>query len=487
MYLKQNKRALFWRVFAIFIAILALAMSLLRYYNLQASIFDLGVYDHLAWRFAAYNDWLPSVNGHFRPITLVYGLIYKLFPSPYILIFLQWLAIVLSGLLFYKIVQSILNTKHADIFIALFAINPLVLYQVFFDFHADHLIVLTFFAIFYLLLTHETFNLKIKLSILLLSILSWTFKEPLILSVALMGLFITIHQSKEKILGITIFITSLIFFYLVTHILFPYFRNQEVTVAIIKGDYNNLHHAFSYLGNNISEAIYTLITTPSTIFNAIFNDIGKAFYLGAVLIPFALLPLLKPIYLIPALPAIAISLLSTNPNHYAPVHHYTASVIPPLFIAFLFAYKANYKKFNKSTINLLLIAVISGSIFVSWAYSPLPLSRFFHLESIKYHYSSYIPELRNERIKKLIKQYIPNNQNITISLQNNLFYHPLLHKKNYYVFPNQIQTADYIILDTKRTKYVIDIKDEAKYDQLLKKLKNNRQQMIEEDGFYIFK
>jgi uncharacterized membrane protein len=485
------------RIIAITVALLSLSMALLRYYNLETSILDLGVYDNLAWRFAAYGEWLPSFSSHFRPITLLYGLVYKILPHPFTLIFLQWSAAVGAGLIFYRITKHLLDTSSADVLICLYALNPIVLYQIFWDFHTDHLIVIIFFAIFYILVIRDDLNKIDKISIVALSCLTWLLKEPLILSIAFMGLFIAAYK-KEWILGLGIFISSMLAFYLINNFLMPYYRVQDV---FLDGSYANINPGFNYLGGNVNETVSTLLTQPGIVFNAIFNDVGKIIYLAVILLPVAFLPLTSPAVLLPALPAIALSLLSTNPNHYAPVHHYTAPIIAPLFLSTVlmiqriklngastvpFSIAIPVKLINLINIQRILIMMTMGTILTSWAYSPLPLSRSFFRANDKYHYSAYFLEPRDQLVKAALAT-IPNDSDVSVTIQNNVMYHPLTQRMKYYVFPRNIETSDYIVIDLTQMPYISGEVQELDFRNFVDELYTTSKVISDNDGLVIFK
>lgn len=468
----------------IVLALWAIVLPLLRVYNLNATMLDLGIYDNFSWRVAKYWEILHTMRGHFRPVTIIYGIFYKIFLSPYILVFLQWSAIFISSLFIMKTAKKIFNKDTGNFLFLLFWLNASVLNILFFDFHTDHLIILTFSVIFYLMLTIDKFRFPHKLTIFLLCVLSLGFKEPLILSVAMMGLTLVFYK-KEKALGFSIFIGSLIFFYLLFYLIYPYLRGADITTEVLTGNYKNLNSDFSYLGSSVKDVIITTFTEPQKIIHGIFNDFQKLLYLIALFLPFIFLPIYSPIILLPALPAIIISLLSTNPNHYTVVHHYTAGVTPSLVFGFIIALKKmEHLNFN---IRKLLFLSMLGCLIVAWAYAPLPIGRLFYKKGYNYHYSKFIPQDRNKKIKELAKTIIPKDDELRISVQNNLFYSYFTHRKTLNLFPRKIEKCDYVVVDSKREKFVWDeIKDKA-YDNLLNELKQKWLIVGHYDGFYIFK
>lgn len=459
-----------------------LALSLLRYYNLYAGIFDLGIYDHLCWKVAALGDWQSTLTGHFRPVTIFYGLLYKLVPHPFVLLTMQWAAMVVGAFLLFIIGKRVIGRDDAWFFVSLYSLSILVQYQIFTDFHTDHLLVPIYLGIFYLITRDgPCADLWTKTGIVLLCIFSWMLKEPLILSVAFMGLCVGLWK-RQYLFGIVIFVGSLVFFYLVTHVLWPYFRGQGVTLHAATGDYANLRGEFDYLGSNIKEALKTIFLSPETVLGALTSDWRKGLYVVVIFLPLMFLPLLSPILLLPILPPLFISLLSTSPNHYTPVYHYTAPMIGPLFVAGMFGFKRMVLRLGFA--KQIRIAMAAGTLIVFLVYSPFPgtvLS--FMLE----RHRIYLPEARTKVIRDLITEIIPSDEETVVCIQNNVFHHHLTHRKRFYIFPGNLEKADYVVIDTKREKFHYTVVDKRRYDEEVTRLLDKWEKIVDFDGFYIMR
>jgi len=479
---------LLWTVIAGYCGIFG-TMSVLGYLSFNTAFYDLGIYDHAIWKIADQGNWKYLAWGHFRPIVGVYALFYKLFPSAITLLLLQTAAIGLSAVPLYYIAKSSLKSNYYALLIVIiyFLYSPLE-YNNLFDFHADHLIILLMFWGFYFLQRDK------PLAFFLVCLPGLFLKESLILSISAMGFYAIIRCRKYKSGGI-LFIGAAIFFYLVTKYIMPYL-GYDLYTGIISHE-----GSFSYLGNNLFEAAKNLLLHPWIAIREIMN-VWKMGYIAFLLLPLLFIPLLSPLSLITAIPALAISLLSRLPNHYWIQHQYTASLIAPLFVALIYGLKRlNVKEgylriWLKKNLrirlgkNQLLKASLASILIVSIYYnitlSPSPISVLFWKNLIRdYYKASYVVSERDRVLGDAIERFIPQNNSVVS--QNTVNNSYLAHREEYYCFPEQIESADYVVLDQKRAHYVIGKVDEEEYEKEFNKLPNSHQIVFSYDGIYIFK
>ena len=84
----------------------------------------------------------------------------------------------------------------------------------------------------------------------------------------------------------------------------------------------------------------------------------------------------------------------------------------------------------------LLTIILLVSIFFHILLSPSPISRIFWFELVpQYHYTAYIPTKRDAMIKEAIKEYIPDDFNVSVSTQNSVNCAHLAHRRYYFCFP----------------------------------------------------
>jgi len=466
------------------------SMSILRYFSFRTSIFDLGIFDHFIWNIANRGKLNYLSLGHFRPILGFFSLFYKFSPSAITLLVTQTVCIALSAVpLYYFAKDKLKSTYYALLIVLIFFLYSPVEYNNLFDFHTDHLIILLMFLAFYFL------EKKKPLYFLLVCLPGLFLKEPLILSVAMMGAFAMIYHKMYKSGGFLL-IGGLIFFFLVINLIIPYVSGtQYYGVLSNKG-------AFSYLGEDIFQIIKTIFSHPLLVLKEIIN-VWKIGYLIFIFLPLMFIPFLSPLCLLPAIPALVISLLSRSPSHYVIHHHYTASVIPAIFVSFVYGVKFLSQKTPWINIYLgkilkinltkdkmvknILLTVLIISLYYNVVLSPSPISIFFwkKTEMARYYRSSYLVTQRDKILNDAIKKFIPPDA--SVCSQNSINNSYLAHRDNYYWFPKKLNEVNYVVLDEKRKHFINDKVNEKIYQEKLNYLLKNSQNLFSYDGIYIFK
>ncbi|MCK4419828.1 DUF2079 domain-containing protein, partial [Candidatus Aerophobetes bacterium] len=205
-----------WIVIAIYGAIFGV-MSILRYLSIHNTVVDFGGFDYSIWNIAKRGDfkYIGLGYGHFSPILIVYALFYKLCSSGVILLIAQTIAICLSALPLYYIARDKLKSSYyAFLIVIIYFLYAPVQYNNLFDFHTDHLIILIMFLGFYFLGKRNAF------AFVLICLAGLTIKEPLMLSIAAMGLYAIIRHRMYKS-GSIVLGGSLLFFFWVINMILP--------------------------------------------------------------------------------------------------------------------------------------------------------------------------------------------------------------------------------------------------------------------------
>ena len=461
-------------------------MSILRYLSFHTAFFDLGIYDHAIWNIAERGDLSYLAWGHFRPIVGIYSFFYRLFPSAITLLSLQTITIGLGAVPLYYIAKMKLGHGfYAFLIVIIYFLYSPLEYNNLFDFHTDHLLVLLMFLAFYFLEKNK------PLAFFLVCLPGLFLKEPLILTVSMMGFYAMVRHRMYKS-GALVFVGGFLFFFLVINIIMPKLS------GIAPG--TGFERSFSYLGNNVFEIMKTLLLHPGIIVEEISN-IWKMGYLTFLFVPLLLIPLLSPLSLLPALPALAISLLSHWRTHYWIQYQYTASLIAPIFISLIYGLKflkerGGYPKtwFRKHfRINLSknqflktsLFTILIVSIYYNITLSPSPISIFFWKRLMRdYYQTAYIITERDKVLDNAIRKFIPEEASVTS--QNTVNNSYLAHRAEYQSFVWGTAKTDYVVLDQKRAGFIRDETYQREYQEKLKKLSQGYRVIYSYDGIYIF-
>ena len=411
-------------------------------------MYDLGIIEHYIYTCSYFKDYSGLLSGghHFRLVLFIYSLIYKICPSSIILLISQAFALVLGGIFLEKIIKTNPELKIVSpaFIIILYYLYFALWWIALFDFHVDCWLIPIMFAIFYGLQNHKSIILITGL------ILSLCFiKEPFILTAAAFGIYLMVKY-RRLFLGGILFVFCLFLFYLVTFKVIPKFGETSYLSS----------WAFSYLGKTPLKMCIYILSHPWAILKLIFTNPLKIIYLIALFAPFFFLCILSPLELIPALPIIAISLLSQKVGHYVYSNHHHAAIIAPVFVAFIYALPKVYNfcskfKLSKQTLNTFLLAI---ALFFHIIFSCSPLSKVFWSKKLGYSWpfykNAYIVTTRDIKIWQALKTYIPSDPKLKISYQNFLNCSYLSQRKKIFLYPSGISQADYIVLDLKRPYFI---------------------------------
>ncbi|HEV2456943.1 MAG TPA: DUF2079 domain-containing protein [Ktedonobacterales bacterium] len=294
---------------------------------------DMGIMDQALWNLAhgaglhqticnniSDNNCLGDVSRlaiHFEPIMSVIGLLYVIVPSPKTLLLLQAVIVASGAFPAYWIASRRLRSAAAGVgFAALYLLYPPLQAAVTYDFHAVTLsAAFLMFALYFMLARNDK-------GLIVASLLAMATKENIPLDILLIGLSVALLQRRWRFgLGLCgLALSWLAVALLVMHIASPLGHSSTVD-------------RYSYLGPTPAKAALYLLTHPVQVIRQHVLDPGGVAYLHTLLSPLGYLPLLSPLTLLIAVPAIAINILSSDPSMRAGIYHYNAEIAPLLVFA----------------------------------------------------------------------------------------------------------------------------------------------------------
>jgi uncharacterized membrane protein len=331
---KAKQNTIDWILLVVVMIVYALEMSrqaVLRYEVFQATAFDLGNMDQVLWNtihgrlFQFTNqaiDWYgppTRLAVHFEPIILPLSLLYAFHADPRILLVFQTLVLASGALPVFLLTRYFL--PEWPILGALMAVgyllSPALLGLNIFDFHPLSLATpLLLYAV--LALTYRRYGWFI-----LACILAAACKEDVPLTVAMLGILV-VWKYKLPRLGTVLIIGGILWSALAFLVIIPHFYPGA--------QHNNFWYRYEQLGSSPGAAIINIVLHPWLLFTT-FITLDRLYYLANLVRSTGFLPLLAPEWLIPALPTLAVNLLSTDPNTYSGVYQYNAAIIPFIMIA----------------------------------------------------------------------------------------------------------------------------------------------------------
>jgi uncharacterized membrane protein len=444
-------------------ALLLMVYSCARHLLFQSTAMDLSYFDQAAYLISQGQVPIVSFWGyHFlggHADWIVYGLslLYRIYPSVYWLLGVQAIALSAGGLVAWKLAQQAGLTKPwSNTLAAVYLLQPLVFNVNLFDFHPEVIAVP-------LILTAVWAARAERLVVFTLAIvLALGCRDSLALNVAGLGIWLLI--TKHRGTGAIALTLGCLWFYLATQWVIPSFRSGGVE-SIAR---------YAEFGDSISGILASVVLKPGLWVGRIMTG-DNLFYLLLLFLPWAwglkfgraLLPLL------PAVPTIAINLITIYYPQKDIVHQYSLPVIPFLWLAGLQVIVQNSKRpwFRRRRMVL------------GWS-----LLMFLCLSKFSYLAGRYLENLDTWQASRIAIAQIPPQAPVLATAK--LAPH-LAHRKILKIaiadqpIAKQLANIDYILLDrrhpgnSEKTQNLDRIIDAARQDP-------TRQLVSDRDGIYLF-
>jgi uncharacterized membrane protein len=302
-----------------------------RYDTFRSTAFDLGNMDQVIWN-TAHGHWFQWTNQgadwygpplrlaqHFEPIIIPLSLLYVLHPDPRTLLIFQTLVLTAGALPVFLLTRFHLPrlplVASAMAAAYLFS-SPLIGLNIF-DFHPVSMAT-TFLLYAFLALAYRRYGW-----FLLACFLAAACKEDVPFTVAMVGVLV-IWKYKLPRLGSILLVGGMIWGLFAFLVVIPHF---------FPGQHNNFWYRYQSFGVSPGVAIVNILLHPWILIGAFFT-IDRFNYLASLFRNAGFLALLAPEWLLPAIPSLAINLLSIDDTLlYSGVYHYNATTIPFLALA----------------------------------------------------------------------------------------------------------------------------------------------------------
>lgn len=315
-------------------------LSIKRNLSFNSHYYDLGIMNQVAFN-TSRGHFLEMTNQdlsrnasrlaiHFDPILAFFAPFYWIWAGPEVLLIGQTIIIAFGSLAVYLLSKLMIKEKFMSF---LFAISYLgyfaVQRQTLFDFHAITLA--TSFLLFAIYCAYKKSN-GLAYAFILLSLLT---KENVGLVTFLLGLyFFWFHKNRR--FGITVMVTSVVFFVGAVFLIIPYFRQGAHFALKYYGDF----------GDSPSAIILNIIKHPFHIVAVILEQ-DRLVYLGTLLLTYGLFIVFSPIPFLLSLPEFLINLLSASPNMRVIYFHYNAILVPFMIFSAISGYAYIKKRWAK--------------------------------------------------------------------------------------------------------------------------------------------
>ena len=299
--------------------------SSIRHALFQSNAYDLGWYDQFAYfisqgqppivTFAHYHLLGDHVALIFYPIALFY----KIYPDVHWLFAIQAIALAAGAWLVWRLaLQSTIPEVQAVTLSAAYLLYPLVFNVNLYDFHPE---VIAIPGIFAAVLAARQSRLG-WFCFWVLLVLSC--KVVLSLTVAAMGVWL-LWGERRRWYGLLALAAGVCWFAIATQFFIPRYSGIEAAGVF----------RYAYLGNSVLEIVQNLFLKPYLLFGQVFTW-GTLEYLIFLFLPVAW-GMARPslVFLLPALPTLAINILSESSAQRNLVQHYSVPLLPFLFLAMI--------------------------------------------------------------------------------------------------------------------------------------------------------
>lgn len=413
-------------------------LSILTHNRFGTGGYDLGNFDQAVWntlhgRILRLTN-VPHADSrlgiHFEPILIPLSLFYLIWSDPRTLLLIQTVALAVGAIPIYWLGREQLGDWSAVGLVAVYLLFPALEGANLFEFHTNTL-ALPFLAFAYYYLQHRRYR-----SFALCAVLAMMCREDAMLIVGMMGVYILlVHRDR---VGWFVLLGGVGMFCLVILVFIPYFSTT--------GTLPPLAARYTDLGASPGQVVLGVITRPQFVLQYILSDPDKVRYLTHLMAPVLFLSLLDIPTLLPALPVVALNLLSNwRPTYVLDRFHYSATIVP--FVVFaaingierLVRWLKQWRNISpRFTLTVLTAATMLTSLGYHRAFGHTPISRQFALPQAEERYASAYEMF----------QLIPAHA--SVSAQSNLNPH-LSQRPAIYLFPKlddpTAGPAEYIALD----------------------------------------
>ena len=303
-------------------------ITLSRHYNLRTHAVDLALYDQMVWAIATVGaPWstLPDLHGwgdHFTPILYLMAPLYWVRPSAVTMLVVQCVALAAGAFAVWGLGRRALDDDRAAALLAvLYLLNPSLHGINLRDFHPQAMAIPLLLAALY---WFETDRPILFWGAVLLTLSA---REDAGLAILGLGVWALAVRRRPRT-GLAAMALGFAWLVVTTKWVIPYFRGEA---------YSHLGR-WEQFGGSVGAIIVGIVTHPLMVLGTVLSP-QRLRYLVAIVAPWAGLPLLAPLALIPMLPTLGTNLLSRDEVLYHHRTQYMVYILPFVTLAAIGGYR----------------------------------------------------------------------------------------------------------------------------------------------------
>lgn len=318
---RRSWETIVWLVAAFFFATTT-AVSWLRWANFQYRTFDLAYYVQAVWqlihgRLAVSVENVPLLGNHVEPIVFLFVPLFAIVRHPMLFVVVQNALLASMAPIGYRLARRSFDRRNAALLSIALLIAPAAGYIALHEFHPEALV-----SPFLLLMVYSRTVRRFWVhSVCFVAVLFCKENMALVLAAYCMVFLIIERRCRTAELirwyGAPLLV-ALFWFVLCTKVITPAFNSGNI-------DYLSL---YDRLGKSASEILWNAVTKPQLIAGALAQSLFRGNLVWGLLIPFLVLPLLRPRWLLIAAPVLLQHLLSWRSSEWNIYFHYAAPLLP---------------------------------------------------------------------------------------------------------------------------------------------------------------
>jgi uncharacterized membrane protein len=300
--------------------------SYFRWANFGYRTFDLAYYVQavwqlIHWRFALTVENVPLLGNHVEPIVFIFGPILALVRHPMVFVVVQNVGLASMAPIGYLLARRFFDRPTSALLSLALLLAPATSFVALHEFHPEALSTPLLLLMIYSRTTRRLWMHWLSF----LAVLAC--KENMAL---LLATYCLVFLVTERRLGFSTAIrwsglpllVAVAWFFLCTQIITPAFNSGNI-------DYLSL---YDRLGKTPAEIVGNVISRPQLIGRALTQSLGQGNLVWGLLLPFGLLPLWRPRWLLISAPIFLQHLLSWRSSEWSIYFHYAAPLLPLMWM-----------------------------------------------------------------------------------------------------------------------------------------------------------
>jgi uncharacterized membrane protein len=426
------------------------ALSVIRHRGFYTARYDLGNMTQAVWsasRGELFTVTDPAGNqvsrlgSHVDPILGLFAPLWRIWPSPEMLLVVQALAVASAAIPAYLLARRWLRDERLAVtFAAVTLFSPALQWATLFDFHP---VTLAAPLILWCIWAADAGR---NLTLGILAVLALLTKEHVGLALAMLGLWMAVSLRRRRA-GAILAAGSLAWTAIAVWVVIPRYNDG--------GGSNFVQARYGELGSDAGDVLRTLVTRPWDAAElAATADGGR--YVLALLLPLLALSLFAPLLAAGALPDLLLNLISSRTEQHQIEYHYSAVIAPFLIAAAVRGLAGLRARPAPAVLRRVLspwpvsLALLVAGIAAGYRLGPLPFWQHVPGGS-KIRAEQYDVSPRAKTLQAVVDA-VPDG--VSVSAGNRLGGH-LSDRRRVLAFP-AIADADYVLVDLLRP----DVDDE---------------------------